>query len=248
MQQRRRCWVRGFDGLDGLRAGAHVGGDHARILENSGRRAGREHPALLEHGHLGRQAGHQVEVVFDDHHGGADRRDRAYEFNQSVKLVHRQAGGGLVEQQQARSGDQRASDLGQSLLAVGHFAGGHLGARVQTDEAQVAQRFGSALGTLASGAGKVERHRSQSGLLARKAAEHDVFQHRQAGHQFGRLEGATDPVSRQAVSGAALDRCVGHADLTAVARVVAGDQVEQGGLARAVRPDQRVDAACGYID
>ena len=77
---------------------------------------------------------------------------------------------------------QRARDLGQSLLAVGHFAGGHLGARVQTDEAQVAQRFGPALGTLASGAGKVERHRTQPGLPMKKGPAgtmtHDYKRHR----------------------------------------------------------------------
>src|SRR5882757_10124481 len=73
--------------------------------------------------------------------------------------------------------------------------------------------------------------------------DRDVLQHGHVGHQLDVLEGAGDPKLDHL-----LGRCVGdllaqHGDLAAGCGQHAGDQVEGGALAGAVRADQRDDLA-----
>ena len=83
--------------------------------------------------------------------------------------------------------------------------------------------------------------RAGDGPFAVKRADDRVVEHGQLRERFDQLEGTgdarrADPVRRQTA-----DRAPAEADLAVVRSMDAGDQVEEGGLARAVRSDERAD-------
>ena len=68
-----------------------------------------------------------ADVVLDQQHGGALAVELLDDGGERVGLVRIEAGGRLVEQQQARLGGERARDFEQALLAVGQQLGVLLG-------------------------------------------------------------------------------------------------------------------------
>ena len=62
------------------------------------------------------------------------------------------------------------------------------------------------------------------------------------------LEGAADAAPADAVGRQAVDALAGEGDRSGVGREHAGDHVEQRGLAGAVRPDDRENAALGHLE
>src|SRR5262249_30177913 len=113
-------------GMRGL-LGAEIRGDDIRMaLDLVGRSLG-DLAAEVEHGNTLCNARHQRHVVLDEQHRGALAIELLDDGSERVGLVRVEAGCGLVEQQQARLCRERASDLKQSLLAVGEQLGVLLG-------------------------------------------------------------------------------------------------------------------------
>ena len=78
-------------------------------------------------------------------------------------------------------------------------------------------------------------------------ADHHGFQHRQVREQPDVLEGAGDPLQRAARRARVVHRLAFEHDRALVGRQHAGQEIEERGLAGAVRPDQRVDVAAPHI-
>jgi hypothetical protein len=74
-------------------------------------------------------------------------------------------------------------------------------------------------------------------------AEHDVLDHAHGAEQAQGLECPRHAAAGDLVGAQAGDRAAVDADLAAARAVQAGDDVERGGLAGAVRPDQATDLA-----
>ena len=144
-----------------------------------------------------------------------------------------QAGGRLVEQQQGRIGGKRARDLDQPLMPVGETGNQFIGAGAEADKTQRRHRaLVERVGTVAD--------QPVAGPLG---ADHDVLQRGHRAEQPDVLERTAEACGRALVR-----RHVG--DVGAVEHhfaggrlVEAGKHVQRRGLARTVRPDQRVNAA-----
>ncbi len=74
-------------------------------------------------------------------------------------------------------------------------------------------------------------------------ADRDVFQHREAGKRLDDLERARHALPRQPMCGHAGNIAAAVEDASAGRLLEAADQREQGGLARAVRPNHGGDTA-----
>ena len=178
--------------------------------------------------------------------------DREQQFAQGRAFARVQAGGGLVEAEQRGLGAHRARDLEAALIAIGQIAGGVVGAVEQPDALQPQRRqidralFRRAPGRRADQAEKRQSRRPHQRVVLR---HHQVFQRGHAGKQPDVLEGARDLclfrnaeiVQPFELDGAAVVMRQPHR--AAGGFVEAGDAVEHGGLAGAVRSDQRGDLA-----
>jgi len=90
--------------------------------------------------------------------------------------------------------------------------------------------------------------RAGHGALLVKRADDDVVEHRKSGERLDELEGAADARGADLVGTKALDRLSIEKNLARIRREHAGDHVEDRGLARAVGPDQPVDAALRHLE
>ena len=73
------------------------------------------------------------------------------------------------------------------------------------------------------------------------AAYHDVFQHRHIGKQTDVLKGARNADAGHLMHGCGLVGMAGQGERAAVGRDQTGDDVEEGGLARAIGANQPID-------
>ena len=119
-----------------LVAHAEVGLDDRRVLLHVVGHAVGDALAVVEHGDPVAQAHDQLDVVLDQQDGDARVADAADAVHEVLALGRVHAGGGLVEQQQARLGGQRAGDLDQPLLAVGQAGGRLVRGGVEADQPQ----------------------------------------------------------------------------------------------------------------
>ena len=170
----------------------------------------------------------------------------------SCRFARVQAGRRLVEAEQLRVGAHGAGDLQPALRAVGEVGGRIVGAVDEADLLQPAARLLDRLrlGLLVAGKAEHAEDRHAGGDHQRVVLrDHQVLEHRQAAEEPDVLERARDlRLGGDAVVGHALEQELGAARLAqrdpALARLVeAGDAVEDGGLAGAVRADQPGDVA-----
>ena len=203
-----------------------------------------------------RDAHHDAHVVLDQQDADpllvADREQQLVELGRFARV---EAGGRLVEAQQARPGAQRAGDLEPALVAVGQRAGRPVGARRSARSGRAnsgrgrsppARRCGSAAGP------RGRRSRTGSPPSAGCAARRSGFPAPSC-RRTGGCSGRCAPCRRAARCGSLPS--VRAASTVAVramqgqpagARPVeAGQAVEDGRLAGAVRPDDRGDLAAG---
>src|SRR3974390_2621808 len=78
-----------------------------------------------------------------------------------------------------------------------------------------------------------------AGRLVPMPSDHDVFQHAHAAEDLQILKGAREPLAREIVRGEPGDRLPAEPDLAVVGTIDAGNEIEQGGFAGAVRTDDR---------
>ena len=164
-----------------------------------------------------------------------------------------QSGGRLVEAEQRRFGAHRARDFEAALVAIGQIAGGVVGAVEQPDAIEpesAPDRSRVSRPTRQDGAPIRPRKVRPGGPHQRVVLRHhQVFQRGHAGKQPDVLEGARDLRllgDPEIVQPFELDvaAVIMRQPHRAAGRLVeAGDAVEHGGLAGAVRPDQRGDLA-----
>ena len=174
-----------------------------------------------------------VHVVLDHHHRdvAGDRRQQPLHI---APLVDREPGKGLVEQQDSRALRQRHRDLDPAPFAIGGLAERPVGEVAEPDPVE---RGAGAGGQRLLAVEPDERVPAQ--WRPAEERERDIAQQRLAREQRDDLVGA-----REAEMGAPPARDMGQLepeqpDRAAVGTQFAGDQVEQGGFAGAVRADDQ---------
>ena len=153
---------------------------------------------------------------------------------QPLDLGRRERGGGLVQDDDPRAGEQHARQLHKLLQSERQRA--HPGARIDVD-AEALQVLGG-----------VAAHRppvDQSEPIDRLHAEMDVLRHRQVAHG-GKLLMHHADAGRPRIPG----RCIPHrptieAHLALILGMHTGDDLHQRRLAGAVLADQSMDLATG---
>jgi hypothetical protein len=170
--------------------------------------------------------------VLDEEDGQAFAAVEAAEhLDHLVALGRPEAGHDLVEEQQARPRGERARDL--QALAVGQGERG-CGQAALGVQAQL----------LENGPGKAAGFRDAAGAM--QSADDDVVEHREPGEGLHDLESAPDPRGADLVRAQPIDSLSFEKNLAGIGRVDARDDVEDRGLAGAVRADQAVDVALGH--
>jgi hypothetical protein len=156
-------------------------------------------------------------------------------------LLEAQPGRGLVEQQQGRIGGERAGDLHQALLAEGEVAGLLVHQLAHADALELA--LGLLHQAALLGAVGAQHRRRNAVAAAQVRAEGDVLEHGHRADHLDVLEGARDAAPRDLARRQRVDPLAEQDHLAARRRQHAGDEVEGGRLAGAVRADQAEDLA-----
>ena len=138
-----------------------------------------------------------------------------------VEFGRVEAGGEFVEQEQPRTGRERAREVEHLLLRAVEIGGRPVGDLL---EPVVLEQF-------------IHRWRRDGG--APIGQRHlDVLTHGQRQKRLWHLEGAVDALMNQPMRGDPADRRAIEHNLAAIGRVKARDNVDRSGLARAVRTDE----------
>src|SRR4051812_415990 len=207
--------------------------------EHAGRRVLGHLLSEIQHGHALRQILHHRQMVLDDEEGHAARRDGAHGSHHLVRFARIHAGGRFVEQQQPRAARHGARNLDQPLLAVGELARLALREFAQPERSEEVQRS-LALRALPGGPPAVKAR--ETGAGDRMLADQHVLEHRELVEEADVLESALDAQARALVRRPALDALAVVDDLARGGGHRAADEIEEGGLAGAVRADDRVHA------
>src|SRR5437879_4427628 len=178
--------------------------------------------------------------------------DREQQLAQCGTFTRVQSGGRLVEAEKCGFGAHRARDFETALIAIRQIAGGVVGAVKEPDAVEPKPRridrafLRGAPGWCADQPEKGQARGQHQRIVLR---DHQIFERGHAGKQPDILEGARDLAlfgTPEIVQPLELDFSaviVRQSHSTAGWLVEAGDAVEHGGLAGAVRPDQRGDHA-----
>src|SRR5882672_3614887 len=221
-----------------------VGVHHRRVRADLVGQAVGDLRAEVEDDDTLRERQQEMHVVLDEQHGDATCGDAPDDLREPRALRRRQARRGLVEEDEARFSGQRARDLEEPSLPKGQ--GGNIGG-AQLPQADEPHQLLRALAPLCLVAPRgAEHHRPEAGGEARVRANQHVVDHRHAGERPVMLEGAHHAARGDAVRRQAEDRLAGEAHLAARRRIGAGDDVEGGRLAGAVRADHAEDLA--FVD
>ena len=185
--------------------------------------------AMIEHDHALRERAHDLEIVLDDEERHAARVEPVDQLDHLRDLGRVQPGHHLVEQDQLRLQRERARDFEAAPLAQRQLAGRHLGARLQPD-------FGEHRGGVP--------HRRRRGRAWRRNAPTMTFS-RVVRPISGLAIWNVRPMPRcaRACGGRLLIVLVAQHDRARGRLELPADQIEQRGLAGAVRPDQAEDLA-----
>ena len=166
----------------------------------------------------------------DDAHakGGVQVLEHAHEAALAVRF---QAGQHFIEQQQFRIGGQRLGHLQRLQFRQRQFAG-----RVAPGLVKQARKIEDFIDL------------AQVDLAGAEALRHDeVFAHRQFMHRLRDLEGAAQSQACALVHGRGHDVASLEADAAAGGAHQAGNGVEQGGLAGAVRAHEADHVVAAYF-
>src|SRR6478735_9743240 len=216
---------------------SEVGRDDALVGADLVVRALGEHLARLEHRDAVGQRTDDVHVVVDEHDGAPDR-EGLDERDGAVDVLDPHAGGRLVEQEQLGVEGEGDGELEGALLAVGERGRRGTGAVGEPDLVEQVH------GAVAEGGHPLDR---APPLLAHPGrageGELEVLAQRHLLEEARDLEGAGDAERGDLLRGLAGDVLAVEEDGAGRRGEEAGEQVEQGRLAGAVGPDERVDRA-----
>ena len=183
--------------------------------------------ALAEHRHPVGDIQHLMELVGDDDEGLTVRLHVPHDLEQLVRLLRRQDGGRLVQDQNIRAPEQYLDDLHSLLLGNGHIVDLLVGVDVK------AVLIADLLDFLA-GLGQVQ--------LALKT-QNDVLRGGEHIHQLEMLMDHADAIVECVLGGGDGHRLAVNIDLSLIGEVDAGKHIHQRGLAAAVFTQQRQDLA-----
>ena len=141
----------------------------------------------------------------------------------------------FVQQEELRAGRQRAGEFDALLVDIGELRADELGPVRETDPVE-------------EGVGLGQRRGGICRIAAEHPAEHDVLARRRAGKDAHELERPGDASAAYLEGSDADDLIALKDDRPGVRRQFSSDEVEDGGLARAVRADEAGDAAGGDIE
>ena len=168
-------------------------------------------------------------------------RSAAQQIGERLLLKLPQAGGRLVQDHDHRIGGERARHFEQALLAERQIAGEVAELLAEADALQLMQRLGARGAFL--GAVEPQRAGEESRARARIGAEQHVVDQRHVRPQLDVLERPRHALGGDVARRQCGDVVAEEHDPPGVRLCRAGDQVEQRGLAGAIRADQAEDLA-----
>ena len=141
----------------------------------------------------------------------------------------------FVEQQHLRIGGERPSQLDPFLVDIGQRGYRRIRAGLEPDPAKEADCI-------------VVQFAAPAPAMAEHAAGCDIFQHRQAGQHPDDLKRAGDAFDRDLIRGHRSNLVAVEPNVPGAWLERAGNQVEHGGLAGAVWPDQAKHLVLGKLE
>ena len=203
----------------------------------SAARALDDHLAVVQHGDALGKAQRRVHIVLD-HHDGHVARDRGEQRADGLALGLGQSGERLVEQQHFRLLRQRHGEFEPSPLAIGGLDHDPLGTVAEPD---ALQRLARVLVEITVGG--QDRPRVPAPPVEPEQRQHHVVNEPLARKQRENLIGAREAEVHASLRGHAQEFLPEQPDRTGIGGEVAGDQVEQRGLAGPVRADDQAALA-----
>src|SRR5260370_1685643 len=205
------------------------------------RTAGCEDRTLRHHRDIVGNPEDDLHVVLDD--DDVDHPRKLADFrNRALGLAGAHSAGRLVEQKQPRVRDQRHADLEQRHIAVGQRAG------LSSRERRKPGLLEDALDLLPRAMVFLAAAERPQETLARHAGDPEIVGDGELREDAFDLQGALDAKSADLVRLATGDVATVEEHAAAVRHQQARYQIEEGGLAGAVRPDDRMCLAAGKLE
>ena len=192
--------------------------------------------AVAEDGHLLREVEYLPQEMRDQDDRRARPGEPADDLVQPDRVRAGQGGRGLVHDDQPGVARQRPQDLDLLLVGGPQAAGGSVTVEL---EAHRAGEFGVTA---------PQRGPAQEAGPARLGAEEDVLRDRQRGHERQFLGDEHDPARDRLPGRVEAHRLAAEQHLPAIGRDDPGNDLPQGGLARAVLTDEGVDRPPGDLE
>src|SRR5438477_9764368 len=248
--KRRTTSAAGAAGLGGRCPSAEVGFDVFWIaVDLLGQAFGDLH-AMVHHNDAIRDFHHQRHVVLDEKDRQPAVADRAGQSGDLDRVIGVHAGCGFVEQQQLGARCQRASHLGAAAVRVGEAERRIIEPRLEPLAEEIDGgmdlRLGGALGPKCA---RPERHGSQHAAPRPVVRpQQDVLPDGQLRKDPDVLKGTGHPLVGNAMRGQPDELPAEQADGSRRWSQDAGNQVEDRGLASAVRPHEADDLTLVDVD
>ncbi len=207
------------------------------LAAHAGHVAGVDGGAVAHHGHAVGDRRQLLEAVRDVDHPDALVPQPAEDAEEVERVVLRERGRRLVEDQHARVGPERARDLHELLL--GHAERARLALRIDPGTRESEQLPGAA-----PSPGPVDAPPGASGL----EAERDVLGDGQVREERRLLVDGGDPERAGDAWRVVGDRSSAQKQLSGVGLHGAGHDLHERRLARAVLADERVDLAAAKLE
>ena len=131
----------------------------------------------------------------------------------------------------ARLDHQTTGNLEQHTLPAGQFLCQGMVQAVQGHQGQQLPRPCNEFGP----------GRTRPAIERRQGWDHDILQDRHVAKQLGELKRPHHPACRDLMRAEAINALTAQIDRTSVSPVEAGEQVDRGGLPRAIRTDETSD-------
>src|SRR5206468_11184041 len=227
---------------------SEVRADHFRMrLDRRGRALG-DDAAAVQHDPRVRDPHHHPHVVLDQQDSQALLANSTDETAHDGFLRSGHTGARLVEQKHARLRRERHGQLDESLLAVGQGAGGFPPAVAETDEVDDGSGLRAKRPLLGGEPAPAGEDGEESGRAPQMQPGQHVVLHAQGGEHARLLERADDASTGDRGGPQARQRGAVVRDEPAGGPQIAGDRVERGGLAGAVRADDARDRAGSNLE